>query len=129
MKQLGQFSFEKSGLLELDEQNRPAGVGPMAICDYKSKWEQIFKEQVILARSTSRPVRSTPHSTGVDALLWLLLYNLPENDEGAHQFDLSHPDLRLEDVIVAEDSELRGIIGWSVIAAFAMSIGSHSYPD
>ena len=59
--------------------------------------------------------------------LWMSL--IPEAYEAGKQFVLSHPDLDIQNVIVGEDGELRGIIDWDGVAAVPRCIGNASLPS
>lgn len=49
---------------------------------------------------------------------WL---RVPEDEK---QFDLAHPDLDLQNIIVSEKGELMGIIDWDNVTAVPRLMGS-----
>ncbi|RYP26810.1 hypothetical protein DL768_011528 [Monosporascus sp. mg162] len=82
---------------------------------------------------------TTEAARGVDALLRLLIGMLREpgraggaegEGEGAGTlpFVLAHPDLQLRHVIVSEDGEVAGIVGWDGVRAVPRSVGNEALP-
>jgi hypothetical protein len=49
----------------------------------------------------------------------------PEGDKG---LVLAHPDFDIQNVIVSEEGELRGLIDWDGVAALPRSLGNERYP-
>ncbi|RYP06016.1 hypothetical protein DL764_003433 [Monosporascus ibericus] len=82
---------------------------------------------------------TTEAARGVDALLRLLIGMLREpgraggaegegEGAGTRPFVLAHPDLQLRHVIVSEDGEVAGIVGWDGVRAVPRSVGDEALP-
>ncbi|RYP35136.1 hypothetical protein DL767_003913 [Monosporascus sp. MG133] len=82
---------------------------------------------------------TTEAARGVDALLRLLIGMLREPGRagaaegaggraGTPPFVLAHPDLQLRHVIVSEDGEVAGIVGWDGVRAVPRSVGNEALP-
>ncbi|RYP66214.1 hypothetical protein DL770_008847 [Monosporascus sp. CRB-9-2] len=82
---------------------------------------------------------TTEAARGVDALLRLLIGMLREpgraggadgegEGAGTPPFVLAHPDLQLRHVIVSEDGEVAGIVGWDGVRAVPRSVGNEALP-
>ncbi|RYP69970.1 hypothetical protein DL771_005761 [Monosporascus sp. 5C6A] len=82
---------------------------------------------------------ATEAARGVDALLRLLIGMLREagrtggaegegEGAGTPPFVLAHPDLQLRHVIVSEDGEVTGIVGWDGVRAVPRSVGNEALP-
>lgn len=147
MKQLGQFTFDKGGSLEFDEDGRPSGIGAVRMVDHLAELNRSYnddesgtqpiyfeagpfhdpEDQYLVAQI--RRLRETGRRDGLFEMLKALLRQIPEMDEDDNQFDLAHPDLASQNIIVSEDGELRGIIDWDGVAAVPMSVGSRTYPS
>lgn len=143
MKQLGQFSFSKGGFLEFDDEGKPCDVGPMRLFDHYDVIHRIktgdydnrdpwfveagpFDEPEDQYKATLFLHEDTPEYEGEKKLLSELISCITENS--GDMFDLAHPDFAVQNVIVSEEGELRGIIDWDGVAAVPMSIGSRAYP-
>ncbi len=59
-------------------------------------------------------------------LLRQLISCIPEPD-GMEPFVLAHPDFDIQNFIVSEDGELRGVIDWDGIAAMPRTLGNERY--
>lgn len=53
----------------------------------------------------------------------------PELRDGYKPFVLAHPDLGIQNVLVAEDGTLQGIIDWDGICSVPRSIGNQRFPS
>ena len=50
------------------------------------------------------------------------------SDDHGRQFVLSHPDLDVQNILVAEDGTLRGLIDWDGVASVPREVGCAQYP-
>lgn len=53
---------------------------------------------------------------------------LPSHNDNRRRFVLTHPDLDVQNVLVAEDGSLRGLIDWDGVASVPREIGCAQYP-
>lgn len=53
----------------------------------------------------------------------------PELRDGWKPFVLAHPDLDIQNVLVAEDGTLQGIIDWDGVCSVPRSIGNERFPS
>ena len=50
------------------------------------------------------------------------------SNDGARHFVLTHPDLDVQNILVADDGSLRGLIDWDGVASVPREIGCAQYP-
>ena len=135
MKELGKFTFPKGGFLEFCDDGRVTGVGPMRMINYKVMNSNTMDDYYFEAGPFTDPedqylagLKMSGEVCPSIGLLKKLLRCVPENAEDEDEFELAHPDLDLQNIIVAEDGTVQAIIDWDGVAAVPMSIGSRKYP-
>ncbi len=57
------------------------------------------------------------------------LINWIPDPSGVNSFVLTHRDFDIQNLIVSEDGELRGIIDWDGVAAVPRTLGNERYPE
>jgi hypothetical protein len=72
-------------------------------------------------------LKARPFLWGMAVLLRELVSWVPE-PKGDKGFVLAHPDFDIQNVIVWEEGELRGLIDWDGVAALPRSLGNERYP-
>ncbi|SPO01769.1 uncharacterized protein DNG_04442 [Cephalotrichum gorgonifer] len=146
MKQLRKFSSDKGGSVHFNKEGKLSTTGPMRVLDFNAisdAWKgcdgvpdiQVgfqtvgpFTKPIEAYTCTLRPPsRPSEFAKGVFMLLKLLISWLPTPEDG-DQFDLTHPDFDLQNIIVSEEGELRGIIDWDNVAMVPRALGSERYP-
>ncbi|KAF3001623.1 hypothetical protein E8E14_007760 [Neopestalotiopsis sp. 37M] len=146
MSQLGNFSYGCSGSLEFHEDMQPTAGAATRCIDNQAELDRWFVHHdpsehpiyVDWPASTDpkkhytflmdlHPDRTSP-PCGVKILLRLLIDWFPE-PSGMNPFVLEHPDFGFQNVIVADNGELLGIIDWDGVAAVPRSIGNERYPS
>ena len=135
MKQLGRFTFYKGGFLKFCEDGTVSGVGPMRMMNYKAmndgSMDDAYFETGPFLYPEDQYLAALEMLGEADSsvdLLKELLRCVPENAEEKDEFDLAHPDLDLQNIIVSDDGTVQAIIDWDGVAAVPMSIGSRKYP-
>ncbi|VUC37577.1 unnamed protein product [Clonostachys rosea] len=146
MAQLGKFTFEASGSPKFDEHGRPSGVGPVRCIDHTAMLERLKSDDddsddpLYVEAPTSEDPQDhynffldlypgkAPFAKGRTLVLKELIKWIPEpaNDE---PFVLTHPDFDIQNFIVSEDGQLRGIIDWDGVFCSPRSYGNEAYPS
>ncbi|KAI0196595.1 hypothetical protein EV127DRAFT_417022 [Xylaria flabelliformis] len=145
MIQLGNFSFRTSGSLIFASDGSPLGTGPLRRVDQKAildRWlvhQDPADDPIYASQAASSDPKAyytfmvdlhPPEKSfqkGLVALLRQLISWLPE-PSGTDRFVLTHPDFDIQNVIVSEDGDLRGIIDWDGVGAVPRTIGHARYP-
>lgn len=145
MVQLDKFSFPTGGRLVFGSDGSPSGMGPMRQVDHKAMLDRWFVHKdadddpiYVEFAPTSDPkafytfmLDAHPEqksiSKGVAMLLRQLISWIPEPDE-MDPFVLAHPDFDIQNFIVSENGDLRGIIDWDGVAAVPRTLGNKRYP-
>ncbi|KAI1752812.1 hypothetical protein F4782DRAFT_115916 [Xylaria castorea] len=146
MIQLGSFSFRTSGSLIFASDGSPlVGTGPVRRVDQKAILDRWFVHQdpaddpiyASYAASSDPKAYYTfmvdlhpeekSFQKGLVTLLRQLISWIPE-PSGTDRFVLAHPDFDIQNFIVSEDGDLRGIIDWDGAAAVPRTIGHARYP-
>ncbi|EPE08404.1 serine threonine protein kinase [Ophiostoma piceae UAMH 11346] len=73
-----------------------------------------------------------PYQKGVHKLLRLLISWIPDTPSSEtvnDRFVLAHPDLNMQNIIVAEDGTLLGLIDWDNVSAVPRALGNECYPS
>lgn len=151
MSQLSKFTFDQGGSLLFDGDNHISGTGPRRVLDHNEAYEHLctrdpiphslfsdvkpFKDVKasflsILDQREGRRIKSTMYN-GADHMLRLFIDWSHENENDGQQqpLVLAHPDFGMQNILVAEDDTLTGIIGWDWVAAVPRSVGNQKLPD
>lgn len=145
--QLDKFSFRTGGRLLFGNDGNPSGIGPMRQVDHKAMLDRWFVHNdpdddtiyVECAASSDPRAHYTPIldrypepnqvPKGLAMLLRQLIDWIPEPAPSEMDpFVLAHPDFDIQNFIVSEEGELRGVIDWDGVAAVPRSLGNESYP-
>ena len=145
MVQLDRFSFRSGGRLLFRSDGNPSGVGKMRLVDHRAMLDRWFVHKdpdddpiyVECAASSDPKAYYTfmldmhpeqkPVSKGLVMLLRQLISWIPE-PSGMDPFVLAHPDFDIQNFIVSEEGELRGLIDWDGVAAVPRTLGNERYP-
>ena len=147
MIQLNQFRFHKGGSLVFDD-NGHYRIGPMQRVDHQAMLDRLqtdeedgptvmfeagpFNSQRDFYRCSIDRREAPPDKVGrgFQKVLRLLLGWIPYTDNVEQTlFVLTHPDFDIQNIIVAPDGELRGIIDWDGVAAEPSCLGNERYPS
>lgn len=145
MIQLDKFSFRTGGRILFGTDGNPSGVGPMRQVDHQAmldRWfvyndpddDPIYAECAVSSDPKAHytfmldkyPQQNTIPK-GVEMLLRQLISWIPE-PSGIDPFVLTHPDFHIQNCIVSEEGELRGLIDWDGVAAVPRTLGNERYP-
>ena len=151
MSQLSKFAFDQGGSLLFDEDNHVSGTGPRRVLDHNEAYEHLCTRDPILHSlfSDAGPFKDVKTSflsmldqregrrmksticSGAEHMLRLFIDWSHENDNDTQQqsFVLAHPDFGIQNILVAEDGTLTGIIDWDWVAAVPRSVGNQKLPD
>ncbi|KAF8432798.1 hypothetical protein BGX38DRAFT_1146326 [Terfezia claveryi] len=138
--QLGQFTFDKCGMLEFkDDEDWPTSIGPSVLCDLEGEAPR-FREIGPFSDTKSYLLQlldvSTSGRPSFD-LEWILRYfinSIPDSIANAelngHRFVLNHPDFGFQNIIISNDSDCRilSIIDWDGIETSPLCLGNEGYP-
>ncbi|CAI7566213.1 unnamed protein product [Penicillium bialowiezense] len=151
MVQLDKYSFDQGGPLVFDHQNQLSGIGsvqhshddaelePLAdkdpdgspvhsgmgpYLDPKAWYEDGLDHQLNRAMK-----RDDIWDTGLLRLLQMSVDSIQEPCDGRKPFVLTHPDFNSQNIIVAEDGELRAMIDWDGVYSAPRSMGNEAYPS
>lgn len=145
--QLNRFRFHEGGSLLFDD-NGQYEIGPMQRVDHQAMLDRLqtdeedeptvifeagpFNFQRDFYRCSIRRREAPPDKVGrgFHKVLRLLLGWIPYTDNVEQTlFVLTHPDFDIQNIIVAPDGELRGIIDWDGVAAEPSCLGNERYPS
>ncbi|KAI0535119.1 kinase-like domain-containing protein [Xylaria digitata] len=152
MIQLGKFTFSQSGCPEFDSRGTISGVGPLRTWDIAASLlaqgiedmedyedgADVMRDlgpfnnptSYILSLFNRRKPPLDRFGRGIYKLLRLFIEWLSELDEYENGgFVLSHPDLGLQNILVAEDGKISGIIDWEGVAVVPKCLGNLRYPS
>ncbi|KAI0109579.1 hypothetical protein GGR51DRAFT_512001 [Nemania sp. FL0031] len=145
MMQLGSFSFQTSGSLIFSSDGSPLRTGSARRVDQRAILDRWFIHQdpandpIYASHEASSDPKAyytfmidlhpekNSFQKGLAALLRQLINWIPESS-GTGGFVLTHPDFDIQNFIVSEDGDLRGIIDWDGVAAVPRTIGNARYP-
>ena len=147
MAQLNLFMLDHGGSVVFDSDGKAVGVGGAKIVDANAMWYSedenpnnidIFCEKgpfanpkpalrFMLDRRPSRP-EDDAYLKGVDALLRMFVEWACEKKPHGPRFVLAHPDFDIQNILVAEDGTLRGLIDWDGVAAVPREVGCAQFP-
>ncbi|KAF8418673.1 kinase-like domain-containing protein [Tirmania nivea] len=137
--QLGQFTFDKCGMLEFkDDEDWPTSIGP-SVCDLEAeapKFREIgpfsdtksYLLQLLDVRTSGRP------SFDLERILRYFINSIPDSIANAelngHRFVLTHPDFGFQNIIISNDSDCRilSIIDWDGVETSPLCLGNEAYP-
>lgn len=143
--QLDRFSFRTGGRLLFESDGNPSNIGPMRRVDHKAMLDRWFIHKdpnddtiYIECAASSDPKayytlmldihpEQNPLPKGLAMLLRQLVSWISEPSR-MDPFVLAHPDFDIQNFIVSEDGELRGIIDWDGVAAVPRTLGNERYP-
>lgn len=154
MVQLGKFTSTRGGAEIYDRNLEHSVVGSLRVPDRAAMSEDLHDETrddspiyvevgpfantemfyTALLNRQEEPQSSegsTDFDKGLQILLRMFLGWILEPREPAYRyppFVLAHPDLDIENIIVAEDGSLKGIIDWEGVGLVPRSIGNEQYP-
>ena len=140
MAQLRTFEFRQGGSLRFNNEGEILGMGPSRVADLASQSNDCLPvfcakgpfndTESFLKFNLDRvgPMQGHPvrFNRGVHTLLGKFMEWIPSRmatDEA--EFVLSHPDYALQNILVSEDGELRGIIDWDGVAAVPRCVGQY----
>ncbi|KPM45198.1 hypothetical protein AK830_g1369 [Neonectria ditissima] len=148
MHQLGKYTFDRGGTPLFDSNgNLQPGVGPMRSTDAQAELDRWFVDKdpstdpIYVEQPPSRDARGFytfvmdlhPPSgkfavmKGARVLQHHLINWLPKTV--GPKFVLAHPDFDIQNILVAEDGQLQGIIDWDGVVARPRSTGNEAYPS
>lgn len=157
MNQLRRFRYSMGGALKFDPENgKVIGIGPMRMFDqhaeeerYLAEWHAskdinlrnlefdtsaIYMEAGPFGKledfyNCALTKRKEPDwfGQGITRDVELLISWLPAPAD-EKQFNLGHPELDLQNIIVSEKGELMGIIDWDNVATVPRLMGSEGHP-
>ncbi|KAF3021373.1 hypothetical protein E8E15_009211 [Penicillium rubens] len=145
MVQLDRFSFRTGGRLLFGNDSNPSHIGSMRRVDHKAMLDRWFVHKdpdddpiyIECAASSDPKAYYTfmldihPERNKVPRGLAMLLRQLISwisEPSSIDPFVLAHPDFDIQNFIVSEEGELRGIIDWDGIAAVPRTLGNERYP-
>ncbi|KAJ5931518.1 hypothetical protein N7516_006007 [Penicillium verrucosum] len=145
MVQLDRFSFRTGGRLLFGDDGNPSHIGSMRRVDHKAMLDRWFVHKdpdddpiYIECAASSDPkayytfmLDMHPEQNNVPRGLAMLLRQLISwisQPSSMDPFVLAHPDFDIQNFIVSEDGELRGVIDWDGIAAVPRTLGNERYP-
>ncbi|KAI7972795.1 hypothetical protein EIK77_003941 [Talaromyces pinophilus] len=155
MVQLSQVSFEQAGLLSFSGLNddieiNTLEIGPLCLLNNCAMLERMKDDDynelpICLEAGPFRDPKdyftavldyrekgpTSDFTRGQLILLRMLLGWIPEPElrDGCKPFVLAHPDLDIQNVLVAEDGTLQGIIDWDGVCSVPRSIGNERFPS
>lgn len=146
MAQLNCFMLDYGGSLVFDSEGEAIGVAGAKISDANAMWysndktddDDVFCEKgpftdpksallFMLDRRPSIPENDV-YLKGIDVLLRTFIEWGYEGGGRGPRFVLTHPDFDIQNILVAEDGTLRGLIDWDGVAAVPREVGCASFP-
>ena len=146
MAQLNRFMLDYGGSLVFDSEEKAIGVAGAKIPDANAMWysndrtddDDVFCEKgpfadpksallFMLDRRPSIP-EDNVYLKGIDVLLRAFIEWGCEGEARGPRFVLTHPDLDIQNILVAEDGTLHGLIDWDGVAAVPREVGCASFP-
>ncbi|OKL55540.1 hypothetical protein UA08_09234 [Talaromyces atroroseus] len=148
MVQLSPFSFKHAGSIMMNELHDD-DIGPLRQNDFASTLQRlhddtydrlpIFVEhgpfsdpkEYYTALLSSHQEPEADHERGQLKLLQMFVDWIPEPEptSGHDPFVLAHWDLNIQNVLVADDGTVKGIIDWDGVSAVPRSVGNERYPS
>ncbi|MCJ1456427.1 hypothetical protein MMC28_006788 [Mycoblastus sanguinarius] len=157
MSQLNKFTVDQSGSLVFDQQGTPVNIDGAKVMDSVAYWNRqregesidadVYGEKgpchtpkdffmFLLSRPSIKVTNLCEDLSDQGAYFSLAEFielaseSADLHAEGANRrFVLAHPDFDLQNVLVAEDGTLRGLIDWDGVAAVPCEIGCATYPN
>ena len=146
MSQLNRFMLNYGGSLVFDTEGKAIGVAGAKTPDANAMWysndrtedDDVFCEKgpftdpksallFMLDRRPSIP-KDDVYLKGIDVLLRTFIGWAYEGADRGPRFVLTHPDFDIQNILVAEDGTLRGLIDWDGVAAVPREVGCASFP-
>ncbi|KAM0796934.1 kinase-like domain-containing protein, partial [Usnea florida] len=146
MAQLNRFMLNYGGSLVFDTEGKAIGVAGAKTPDANAMWysndrtedDDVFCEKgpftdpksallFMLDRRPSIP-KDDVYLKGIDVLLRTFIGWAYEGAARGPRFVLTHPDFDIQNILVAEDGTLRGLIDWDGVAAVPREVGCASFP-
>lgn len=153
MVQLNRFTYSKGGSPVFDHENTAVDVGRVRKPDLQAEKDRINSEDpdtspiycevgpftepkshLLAMLDWGKQELEDDYTRGLDKLLRFFIECIPYDvcsaeEIGVTDFVLAHPDLAFQNILVAEDGKLRGIIDWDGVAAVPRCVGNLSYPS
>jgi hypothetical protein len=147
MAEMGRFSFSTGGALTFSQDGNMIGPGPMRLIDSQAMLKRL-EDDCSEEDETALYFEAGPFSDTKDfyfialdrakepeqdveramrKLLRLFLSWIPELQDP--KFVLTHPDFDIQNILVAEDGSLQGLIDWDGVAAVPRLVGNERYPS
>jgi hypothetical protein len=147
MAELGRFSFSTGGALTFDQDGNVIGPGPIRLVDNQAMLKRLDEEDhdedetALYFEAGHFPDTKSYYFLALDRakepeqhlersmhkLLRMFLSWIPETQNP--KFVLAHPDFDIQNVLVAEDGTLQGLIDWDGVAAVPRPVGNERYPS
>ena len=147
MAQLNRFMLDDGGSIVFDSDGKAVNLGGTKVLDANAMWypenedpdkSDIFCEKgpftdpksallFMLNRRPSRP-ENDAYLNGIDTMLRMMIEWAYEKETRGPRFVLSHPDFDIQNILVAEDGTLRGLIDWDGVAAVPREVGCAQFP-
>ena len=146
MLQLNKFTYSLGGAPLFNEHGEPIGIGPVRTDDIDAALKRLSIEDsddspiyreigpfndlkgFMVSMLDQRQPPPDPFSQGMHKLLRLFIQWIP-CDAREPGFVLTHPDLDIQNVLVAEDGALVGLIDWDGVAARPRALGNERFPS
>ena len=145
MVQLDRFSFRTGGRLVFGSDGNPSDIKSTRRVDHKAMLDRWFihkdpdDDPIYIECAASGDTKAyytlmldihpeqNPVPEGLAMLLRQLISWISEPSR-MDPFVLAHPDFEIQNFIVSEEGELRGIIDWDGVAAVPRTLGNERYP-
>ena len=147
MAQLNRFMLDRGGSIVFNSEGKAVGVGGAKVLDANAAWYRedddpdendiscekgpfTDPKSSLLFMLNRRPFQTNDNAyvKGIYKLLRMLIDWAYERDNHKPRFVLSHPDFDMQNVLVAQDGTLRGLIDWDGVAAVPREVGAAQYP-
>ena len=147
MAQLNRFMLDRGGSIIFNSEGKAVGVGGAKVLDVNAAWYRedddpdendvscekgpfTDPKSSLLFMLNRRPFQTNDNAyvKGIYKLLRMLIDWAYERDNHKPRFVLSHPDFDMQNVLVAQDGTLRGLIDWDGVAAVPREVGAAQYP-
>ena len=145
--QLYKFQYSQAGAPSFDEEGRLQAIEPVRVLDVPAMHDRMFsdstdEDHIFCEVGPFNNAKDYFHSMldkhrrpkhamgeGYHKLLRLFINWIPDKTPiHNEQFVLAHPDLNLQNLLVAEDGTLSGLIDWEGVSTVPPSVGC-SFPQ
>ena len=152
MVQLNSYTFDQSGSLEFDDDGKFIRIGERKMADGIGAWDGVEEhlctetKNIWTAKAPSTDPKSeylftlgrlpngipvgahTLQKGGHKSLLHFIDWACEVTKFAGKRFVLCHPDLDVQNILVADDGTITGILDWDGAAAVPREIGCSMYP-